>query len=876
MDPTPLPEAVAEALPIDAPPWGRFDSAAAMAASPLHDGRFTVRLAGADYECFLQRGEGPFLFVMLSGPRPPAATRPALFERWNWGPRVPGSVLCVADPLHQLAGEPLRVGWYLGTQQHDGPGRLAGLVRAVAGALGVPTRRVVCCGSTSGGFAALMLAARLKDATALAINPHTQVLRCASVLVDEVLRLGFDRRPAAALEASERARFSAIGAFRRAPAARCLIVQNLEDAAPAAAHFEPFCSALGIPTGGGASADGLRASMVYSQPVGNRREPGTMITRIIAAAVRLGGLPPAAAPAADGPLAAPSGAGAAPRILAQQLYLINNRRQARLRDSVTFIPRDDATPFPIVLPLDWGADPFADRNWCGQLHMWRMMENHILEFEQTQDPTWLRLPIDIMVDWHDYHVVRRRNSKFAWLDMMVGMRAMKLAFLASANAHGVVRFSEAEARACDKLIELHLQFLLDPANVAYSNHTFIDMHGLAALGVVVNDTTRARIRTFLGEVVPRLLASQFDAAGVHLENSPGYQAFGIGCLKRLAGSGWFEEHGVSELLRRAQQVNEWFRMPDGRCVPVGDTDGAAMTGQAQTAFSATRQLIDSSGYVIWRDDGGGQAQRASYLFFMAAFNSRFHKQNDDLSLAWYEGEDILCDAGKFAYKSGEMQQYVQSARAHNSIEIDGRNVADNLSRRPDLVYGSAVRETRATAWGFQASARVRHRELGVTHERHLAYAAGRWLLIVDEIDADAEHELVQWFHFSPHLDLVPREALVFDAALRSGRRLTVRGAAIDGLTTVRIRGQVEPVRQGWVSQAYGQLSPCDTLGFRQRGQRLRFATLLSLDDRGSTLKLRDGALEARIRTDIGSDVVHASWRDGNCDVDCQPEAGAPV
>ncbi len=509
--------------------------------------------------------------------------------------------------------------------------------------------------------------------------------------------------------------------------------------------------------------------------------------------------------------------------------------------------------------------------------MWRLIENHILEYEQTLDPNWLRIPIDIMCDWHLYHVKRRRRSKFAWRDMIVGMRAMKLAFLASANAHGVVHFSEVEEHVCNELIELHLHFLLNPAKVTFGNHTFIDMHGLAALGEVVDSGMRQQIRTFLDEMIPRLLASQFDPSGVHLENSPGYQAFGINCLKRLAGSGFFEDYRVSDLLLRAQQVNEWFRMPDGRCVPVGDTDGAEMTSEVKTVFIATRELINSSGYVIWRDDGGGQVQQASYLFFMAAFNSRFHKQNDDLSLVWFEGEDILCDAGKFAYKSGEIEQYVQSARAHNSIEIDGRNITEeHLSRRPDLVYGSAVCEASSTAWGFHVSARVRHRDLKVTHSRHIIYSLSRWLLVIDEVIADADRDVVQWFHFSPHLCVDQQDDLCFKAPLRNRRKLTVLGASTAGLAAVKIRGQVKPEYQGWVSQAYGKVSACDTVGYRQRGQRLRFATLLSIDDRGSTLQLKECSLEARICTVHGTEVVLASWHDGILRVDFNQEAHKSV
>lgn len=849
--------------------WAHFPGARALLAAPLQDGRFSARLDDGHFECFLQRRPGPYLFVMLSGPRPADAGMQPHFERWNWAARLPGSLLCIADPLLALDDGRLRVGWYVGTTARHWQLRLAGLVRSIADKLGIATQQVVCCGSTSGGFAALTLAAHLKDATALAINPHTQILKCARPLVDELLQVAFGGRSASALEPEERVRLSAITAFRRAPAARCLLVQNLGDAPAADAHFRPFCEALGIPVEGGADASGLRSSLVYEQPVGNRREPGHLVAGMIASAVRLTQQRGPQTPAAE--VARPE------RIGAAQLYLINNRRQAKDKQAIDFIPREDLRAFPIRLPLDWNTDPFTDRNWCAQLHMWRMMDNHFLEFDRTADAEWLTLPLAIIDDWYDYHVTRRRTSRFAWMDMMVGMRAMKLAYLLSAHAAGAIQLGRERLATYDEMVELHLKFLLDIANVAYSNHTFIDMHGLAALGAVSRGPRRTRIREFLQQVMPKLLSSQFDPSGVHLENSTGYQAFGIGCLKRLAATGWFEAYGVSELLRRARQVDEWFRLPDGRCVPIGDTDGAAMSGEPVTAFSARRELINTCGYVIYRDDGGGRVDRASYLFLMAAFNSRFHKQNDDLSFTWFEGEDILCDAGKFAYKSGEMQQYVQSARAHNSLEFDGCNVADNLSRRPDLAYGSAVRQAEGSAWGCVITGQVHHRTIDVVHTRHLVHADKRWVLVIDRVSGQKAHDCVQWFHFSPHLELTARAPLHHSTVLRSGRTLDVLAAAPGPLEATCVKGQLEPQRQGWISQAYGQLTPCHALGLSQRGQDLSFATLLSLDDAGSTLHWgTDGSVEAVIRSASGEQRLRVELHGQSCQVSCQPEPAAAV
>lgn len=45
-----------------------------------------------------------------------------------------------------------------------------------------------------------------------------------------------------------------------------------------------------------------------------------------------------------------------------------------------------------ALPVAWSADPFHDRNWRAQLHMFRMTEGHLISFEKTGDARFLRWP----------------------------------------------------------------------------------------------------------------------------------------------------------------------------------------------------------------------------------------------------------------------------------------------------------------------------------------------------------------------------------------------------------------------------------------------------------------------------------------------------
>lgn len=273
-----------------AAPWGRFANLEQFGEQPLRDGLFSVDIDTARFDCLFSRGTGPGLFVLLSGARDPGAKTLPKFDRWSWYRMFPGSVLCISDPTLRLAPEELRIGWYLGTAEHDWMRAMAGLVAAIAGRLGLPTEAIVCYGSSAGGFGAIALAAELGSATAVAINPQTDAARYSARFVNQLLDVAFDGCRVDELSASERQRFSAIERLRKAPDAKCLIVQNLQDRDHYFYHYLPFCEAFDVPMEGGACPAGHIVSRLFDSPAGHGPEPKELAPELIAQAVALSGM----------------------------------------------------------------------------------------------------------------------------------------------------------------------------------------------------------------------------------------------------------------------------------------------------------------------------------------------------------------------------------------------------------------------------------------------------------------------------------------------------------------------------------------------------------------------------------------------------------
>lgn len=819
--------------------------------SQMADGRFALTLDTGRFEClYCGKPDAKRLFVLLSGAIDPQKEVWPRFNRWSWHQKFPGAVLNIADPTIALASQDIRIGWYLGTTKYDWTCSMATLVQTFSAGLGIPTSNVIAYGSSAGGFAAMRLAAALGDATAVAINPQTNIFKYYPAYVETLLHTAFGGMDVSSLSSRIASRFLAAEALRVAPQARCLLVQNTVDRHHFIYHYTPLCDELQIPLKGGQAENGRYASVLYSSPQGHGAEPKEIVDSLIRASVALSGDTPVNWQDLDFIQEKKK------PIFTSQLYLLDGKAAANSADEIIFQApgRSDLPPHPIQLPFNWGDDPYSDRNWCAQLHMWRMIDAYLLKYEKTGSNAWLRIPVRIVQDWYRHVVKEKKAGEFAWMDMMVGLRGMKLAYLLALSKSGTATFGPYFLRICQEMVSLHIDFIVSTQNIAYSNHTLIDLHGAMALAQVADAQDKARVNAYVDAVLPKLLAEQFGSTGLHRENSPAYHRYAIDCLSRLEKSGWFKNYGIDELLQKARALENWLMLPDGRFAPIGDTDGAPYARQGvPVKYLEEERVLNDSGYVVIRQSRGETSLDASYLFFMGAFNSRFHKQSDDLSFIWFEGEDILCDSGKYAYKKSKNRGYALSTRAHNTVEIDNVNSGDKLSLKPELCYGSAVNTVTEQAGGYVIEANVEQKKFPILHSRFVYYRPNQCVLVIDLLRGEAKHSFTQWFHFAPHLDVTADAKNGYVSLLASGRHLRIFSIANCPLSSSLVRGQTTPQLQGWISQRYAQIEPNHALGVYAQGRVVRMATLFSLDDTGSTLSMhRDGqiSLELRIKNDL--------------------------
>ena len=277
-------------------------------------------------------------------------------------------------------------------------------------------------------------------------------------------------------------------------------------------------------------------------------------------------------------------------------------------------------------------------------------------------------------------------------------------------------------------------------------------------------------------------------------------------------------------------------------------DYAVSGGTRGNPASQRIKVFPESGLAVLRS-GWPDAEsfdQASYLAQQAGFHSRTHKQADDLSFIWYDREtEILIDAGSYGFLgrtepgsdiwkegfwySDPKRIYVESTRAHNTVEIDGKS----FNRRDSPPYGSAIQRWGETEDGllFVETHATQFETIG--HTRLLVFDPGNWLLVYDWLSDDAgkDHDYRQWFHFAPDLTVETQ-----NGELRvSGKSLDANLSVISLLPTPTssepVFGQEDPDLLGWWSQKGGAFEPTTSVNFSVLGAKsAAFATLFSFSD----------------------------------------------
>lgn len=170
------------------------------------------------------------------------------------------------------------------------------------------------------------------------------------------------------------------------------------------------------------------------------------------------------------------------------------------------------------------------------------------------------------------------------------------------------------------------------------------------------------------------------------------------------------------------------------------------------------------------------------------------------------GQRVIVDSGVYEYTAGYWRDYFRSTRAHNTVEIEGADQSElwdsfRVARRARPGQG-IWEETEGYALVQRTHNGYRRLSVPVIHRRTLVWQKACFWLVVDEVLGEGWIEAANYVHLHPDLTF---NALSNSIWAIKGSHSHIWLTAFGHERCSLVKGQNEPICQGWYSERFGEL-----------------------------------------------------------------------
>lgn len=368
--------------------------------------------------------------------------------------------------------------------------------------------------------------------------------------------------------------------------------------------------------------------------------------------------------------------------------------------------------------------------------------------------------------WDPYPTAQRIVN---WLDVMQTLEPCSDA----AWRQRVLESVYVQAHWLSRNLERHL----------LGTHLLRDVKALLIAAAYFEDTRARGWRRSATRLLARELEAQVGRDGAHVEPSLMYHCVALEDVLDLLNFSGAADAAMRERLcnvaRRMLRYAQQTQTPDGGYPLLGDAwVGGAPSPRDLLAYARRLELKDAdlaltpstrashegllyfatSGIGVWRD---AQTYVLADVGDMGTPHLSAHGHCDSLSFElWVHGAPWFVDSGTWSYAPDKRRHACRSTRAHNTLEIDGREQheiwgAFRVARR------SAVRVSRPSPATLHATL-VPWFDRGLRIERRIELVDGR-VRLLDRVEGPGTHRIRSRFHIHPDCE-----------ALRDGERVVLR------------------------------------------------------------------------------------------------------
>ena len=415
--------------------------------------------------------------------------------------------------------------------------------------------------------------------------------------------------------------------------------------------------------------------------------------------------------------------------------------------SFTFLNRTESIGFP----PEWNATELP-LPWLYCLHYHEFL--HRLPFQPARDVAldWIahHRPGPGRTGWEPYPVSRRITN---WCLRFIGRERSRT--LADDAFRDTLWASLCEqADHLQRRLEWHL----------LGNHLLENAVALSLIGSCFDHPAAEAWLSVGRAILARELPEQVLSDGGHFERSPMYQSRVLDALLLLDATG---DHALQALIRPylprlADSLTDMMH-PDGRIALLNDS-AFGVHPSPPTLATAAGGKPPRAGTFALGETGyyGARTAEGHYVICDAGpLGPDYQPGHGHADLFSFElslyGSRVVVDSGVSSYEAGSMREYCRSTRAHNTVEIGGRDQAElwaafRVGRRP---YPEEVHWS-ASGGDFRLSGHhggYRRLPGGPVHTRAFRWQREGKLEISDRVEATRAVRSVARLHFHPECRL---------------------------------------------------------------------------------------------------------------------------
>jgi uncharacterized heparinase superfamily protein len=430
--------------------------------------------------------------------------------------------------------------------------------------------------------------------------------------------------------------------------------------------------------------------------------------------------------------------------------------EANAEGRFRFLERERSLGDP---PSDWDhAD--ADQLWRYHLHYFEWA----WAFVNHPDREWARDAfLRLWQSWWGHTTFGRWD---AWSPYVVSLRAWALC-----GAYRPLIAGGPDGEAFRSHLGLHAGFVR--ANLELDvggNHLIKNAKALVGLGVFLDDRGLVDVGV---RHLERQIAVQVLPDGGHFELSPSYHCQVLGDLidvhELLTAAGLPPVAGLSPAVEAMRRWLGVMLLPDGDvpmfndCVLVGHDRIKLLEPTPPPRQRLV--VLQPSGYVVMRPDDRMHLVADVGPPCPPGLPAHAHADCLSFELA-VDGQRILVNSGTSTYEPGPRRAYERSTRAHNTVEIDGRDQTEvwgtfRAGRRASATLERVADDGSATEV-VGSHAGYRRLPGGPVHRREWR-ASPTTIEIIDQVSGGASHRVLARLHLSPGVETVPRSRREFQA-----------------------------------------------------------------------------------------------------------------